>query len=221
MTEPQTAVAPHVHRCPDCAIDAPCLVGTCKIHPEHSEAAVTMGRPFYCNPCWAKRQAEKPDPNNYDFVTDRLAVGAVASRVIPGFVAVVSVLATKPWDEQYGAPAVPDGVPVHMIDLMDGERGLEAHLDGAVAFIAEHIAKGCVLVHCAAGMSRSVSVVAAYLCRYAGMRLDQAVDMIKERRQGACPADIFWAAITQWLRLDLLSRGGPRKQTDHQWEIAQ
>jgi protein-tyrosine phosphatase len=148
---------------------------------------------------------------NYDFVTDRLAIGDVASRATPGFVAVVSLLATAPWDEQYGAPAVPDGVPVHMIDLRDGEKGLEAHLDAACAFIAEHITKGCVLVHCGVGLSRSVSVVAAYLCRYAGMSLSEAVNFIKAMRQGACPADIFWAAITQWLHLDVLGQGGPRK----------
>lgn len=149
--------------------------------------------------------------SDYNFVTDRLAIGDVASRSTPGFVAVVSLLATAPWDEQYGAPAVPEGVPVLLINIGDGHSGLEAHLDAACAFIAEHITKGCVLVHCGAGLSRSVSVVAAYLCRYAGMSLSEAVNYIKDKRQGACPADIFWAAITQWLHLDVLGQGGPRK----------
>jgi len=152
-------------------------------------------------------------PGDYSFITDRLAIGDVASRATEGFCAVVSLLATAPWDEQYGAPAVPAGVPVHMIDLRDGEKGLEKHLDAAFAFIAEHIAKGCVLVHCGVGQSRSVALVAAYLCRYVGMSLVEAVNYIKERRQGACPADIFWAAITQGLQLDKLGQSGPRKGT--------
>ena len=152
---------------------------------------------------------------DYDFITDRLAIGDVASRAESGFVAVVSLLATAPWDEQYGAPAVPDGVPVHMIDLRDGEHGLEKYLDDACAFIAEHITKGCVLVHCGVGLSRSVSVVAAYLCRYAGMNLSEAVNFIKHRRQGACPADVFWAAITQWQHLDVLDQGGPSRDREH------
>ena len=152
---------------------------------------------------------------DYDFITDRLAIGDVASRAESGFVAVVSLLATAPWDEQHGAPAVPEGVPVHMIDLRDGERGLEKHLGGACAFIAAQISRGCVLVHCGAGLSRSVSVVAAYLCRYAGMSLSEAVNFIKQRRQGACPADVFWAAITQWLHLDVLGQGGPRRDQAH------
>ena len=59
--------------------------------------------------------------SNYDFVTDRLAIGNVASRATPGFVAVVSVLATAPWDEVAGAPTVPNETPVLHIDLTDGE----------------------------------------------------------------------------------------------------
>jgi len=149
-------------------------------------------------------------PADYDFITDRLAIGDVASRSTDGFCAVVSLLSSAPFDEQYKAPPVPKGVPVLLIDQRDGGDGLEQHLDAACAFIAEHIAKGCVLVHCGAGLSRSVSVVAAYLCRYAGMSLVESVNYIKERRQGACPADIFWAAITQWLHLDVLGKGGPR-----------
>ena len=35
--------------------------------------------------------------SDYNFVTDRLAIGDVASRATPGFVAVVSLLATAPW----------------------------------------------------------------------------------------------------------------------------
>ena len=46
---------------------------------------------------------------------------------------------------------------------------LDTYLDDATSFIAAHIRRGCVLVHCGAGKSRSVAVVIAYLCRYAGM----------------------------------------------------
>lgn len=54
--------------------------------------------------------------HDYDFITDRLAIGNVASRATPGFVAVVSVLATdRPGTiacEVTGAPKVPNGVIV-------------------------------------------------------------------------------------------------------------
>ena len=45
---------------------------------------------------------------DYNFITDRLAIGNVASRATPGFCAVVSLLATQPWDEVTGAPEVPN-----------------------------------------------------------------------------------------------------------------
>lgn len=204
--------------------------------------------------------------HDYDFITDRLAIGNVASRATPGFVAVVSILATdRPGTlacEVTGAPEVPNGVqvqiawdedaqdniwqvyrgpqrpcftrpsleqvPVHHIDLADGEchsmgrpiardghrvpsRGLEDYLDDATAFIAAHIKRGCVLVHCGAGKSRSVAVVVAYLCRYMGMSLSEALAFVAARRSGACPAPAFIEAIKRWLRLDELAMKGPRR----------
>ena len=202
--------------------------------------------------------------HDYDFITDRLAIGNVASRATPGFVAVVSALATdRPGTmacEVTGAPEVPNGaqvklawdedeqdniwkiqigrykfvqpspeqIQVYHIDLADGEgndmgdltdrdghrvlsRGLEDYLDDATAFIAAHIRRGCVLVHCGAGKSRSVAVVVAYLCRYAGMGLSEALAFVAARRPGACPAPCFVEAIKRWLRLDELATKGPRR----------
>ena len=161
---------------------------------------------------------------NYDFITDRLAVGDVASRCDSGFDAVVSVITTT---ERPGilcaellpgrGPQVPEGTPVHEIDLADGEcfamgpymRGLESYLDGAVEFIAAHIKTGYVLVHCGAGHSRSVAVVCAYLCRYAGMSWSEALALVKSRRPAASPCDAFYRAVTNWLRLDTLTASGP------------
>ena len=171
---------------------------------------------------------------DYSHITDRLAVGNVASRQVPGFVAVVSLLATAPVDELYGAPKVPNGlicseavariyqrqspstVLVKHIDINDGEGpgsllGDGRDLDDATAFIAAHIKRGCVLVHCGAGKSRSVAVVVAYLCRYAGMSYVEALAFVKSRRPGAAPADCFADAVKRWLRLDDLATTGPRR----------
>lgn len=178
---------------------------------------------------------------SYDFVTSRLAIGNVASRAVPGFVAVVSLLATAPVDELYKAPVVPheDWIPAAVraqtswivderrmstptlhIDINDGEgpgsplgdgRDLADYLDDATSFIAAHLKRGCVLVHCGAGKSRSVAVVVAYLCRYAGMSYTEALSLVKLRRSGAAPADCFAAAINRWLRFDDLEAAGPRR----------
>lgn len=163
------------------------------------------------------------DMASYNFITDRLAVGDVSSRAAPGFVAVVSLLATSPWDELYGAPQVPatwqdrDGVfhriPVLHIDIRDGEgrtrmrtgseldqRDLIDYLDVVTEFIAAHLTRGCVLVHCGAGISRSGAVAVAYLCRYAGMSYTEALAFVQSKRPCVAPADCFAASIKRWLR---------------------
>lgn len=194
---------------------------------------------------------------DYNFITDRLAIGNVASRAVPGFCAVVSVLTVegrhrgRPWSAELTekAPKVPGGdvwhhewyaslgrqrvwkkneIPVLILDLADGEsssersafscscqhendRDLDYYLDDATAFIADHIKRGCVLVHCGAGLSRSAAVVVAYLCRYAGMSYSEALGFIKARRPSVAPADCFKAAIERWLSLRALADKGPRR----------
>lgn len=154
--------------------------------------------------------------DDYSFITDRLAVGNVASRATPDFVAVVSILATdRPGTlgEVARARGARGAYALH-IDLANREERktlISAYLDDATAFIAQHIQRGCVLVHCGAGKSRSVAVVVAYLCRYAGMSLSEALAFVAARRPGACPAPCFLEAIKRWLRLDELATKGPRR----------
>jgi hypothetical protein len=198
---------------------------------------------------------------DFNFITDRLAIGCLASRSTPGFVAVVSVVTVegrhrgRPWSAELTAraPQVVGGgrvyrtdcnvsgysnwlfykeppfrfeIPVLIVDIADGEassdktaysstheddRDLDFYLDDATTFIADHIAKGCVLVHCGAGISRSAAVVIAYLCRYAGMSYAEALAFVKTKRPQVAPADVFKEAIARWLGLDKLATTGPRQ----------
>jgi len=53
-------------------------------------------------------------------------------------------------------------------------------------YIDEHLSQGHnVLVHCAAGQQRSAAVVAAYLIKYKGMTLDQAINYVKVKKPDA------------------------------------
>ncbi|TXH58629.1 MAG: hypothetical protein E6Q97_01860 [Desulfurellales bacterium] len=123
------------------------MLPTCKGTVGWSFVACGEGDEFgshYCSPeCEAAANIQKMSfgGDDYSFITDRLAIGNVASRATPGFVAVVSVLATAPWDEVTGAPEVPNGrqyslgeargfnwywigpeeTPVLHIDIADGE----------------------------------------------------------------------------------------------------
>ena len=204
------------------------------------------------------------DPSkDFNFITDRLAIGNLASRSTPGFVAVVSVVTVegrhrgRPWSAELTAkaPQVPGGVwvrkawsdlsgndewfvgdgwelptteqtPVLVVDIADGEassdktaysstheddRDLDFYLDDATSFIAANIRRGCVLVHCGAGVSRSAAVVIAYLCRFAGMSYAEALAFVKAKRPQVAPADVFKEAIERWLGLDELATRGPRQ----------
>ena len=66
-----------------------------------------------------------------------------------------------------------DSVPYHIkFPALDYENfALEQYFDQAADYIEQHLAITNVLVHCMAGVSRSVSLVVAYLLKYRGMRL--------------------------------------------------
>ena len=76
---------------------------------------------------------------------------------------------------------------------------LLAVLPGAVAFLHDAIGSGgCVLVHCLQGVSRSTSVVVAYLIRHHNMSLREAVTHVRHNRPGAEPNRGFWRQLRAW-----------------------
>lgn len=169
-------------------------------------------------------------PPDYTFITDRLAIGNVTARSVPGWVAIVTLLATdRPgilWDELKDAPKVPNGVacnelggiPILHVDIADGESlrfGSDAHklddyLESATAFIARHIALRLIPAPQWTNTHPWASLVIAYLCRYAGMSYSEALGFVKTERPQVAPADAFAIAIKNWLQLDKLAEKGPR-----------
>lgn len=69
----------------------------------------------------------------------------------------------------------------------NGQRELEGVLEVALPFIDRKLRDGDVLVHCAAGVSRSPVVVAAWLCRHGATPLEalRTVRTAKARALGA------------------------------------
>jgi len=64
------------------------------------------------------------------------------------------------------------------------------YLDATTAFIRERLAEdeaNVILVHCMQGISRSATVVCAYLIATEGLEAHEAVDAVQEQRHVVCP----------------------------------
>jgi len=101
-----------------------------------------------------------------------------------------------PWIPQ----ADDDGFTYHRIDIEDrSSAALKPHLDAACNYIRASLARGDnVLVHCQQGVSRSASIVIAYLIRDHSMTYDDAFDLVKQRRQCIKPNSGFVKALREW-----------------------
>ncbi|CAN6362172.1 unnamed protein product [Urochloa humidicola] len=71
------------------------------------------------------------------------------------------------------------------------EENLLDHLEPCLDFIDEGRKVGNVLVHCFAGVSRSASIIVAYLMRSEQKSLEEALESFKEISESACPNDGF------------------------------
>ena len=81
---------------------------------------------------------------------------------------------------------------VHEVDMLQ-------HLPEAFAFIEEARLSGeKVIVHCHAGMSRSVTVVLSYLMKYYGYTFNSAYDYVKQKKSNISPNFSFIQQLVQF-----------------------
>ena len=102
---------------------------------------------------------------------------------------------------------------VDVVDAMN--EPIETYFEGATEFIETHIAAGKnVLVHCRQGISRSSTIVIAYLMRYYNLSLDNAYITTKNRRPVISPNIGFWKKLLQYEKElnTLTSTNGERKE---------
>jgi len=96
-----------------------------------------------------------------------------------------------------------EGITYHRLSLIDTDTedslvkfrqvaGEAIAIIDAVAKNGEHI-----LVHCSAGISRSPAIIAAYLIRRKGMRLDDALELLKEKRGAVNPNGGFLRVLKE------------------------
>lgn len=93
-----------------------------------------------------------------------------------------------------------DGFVYKRISVSDtGTQKLSQHFSEAFEFIEEaRKQKSCILIHCMAGISRSVTLTIAYLMKYFGMPMQSAYQYVKERRPAISPNLNFMGQLVEF-----------------------
>lgn len=115
-------------------------------------------------------------------ITERLFVGNIYETASPPAQIGALLLVAEEYDVE-----LPAWLPTGKIPLKEFTPAEARQLADAVAWIERHITDNRVMVCCRAGMSRSVSVVMAYLCCAEGGDYDSVLRLVKARRPGAMP----------------------------------
>lgn len=98
---------------------------------------------------------------------------------------VTAVLGVQP---QFPQDFVYLNVPVRDVESED----MKAHLPETIRFIDDAVASGGkVLVHCVCGVSRSATIVAAWVMSKHGYTVEETLQMMKERRDCVDPNPAF------------------------------
>ncbi|GAA5833412.1 hypothetical protein JCM9279_001516 [Rhodotorula babjevae] len=96
------------------------------------------------------------------------------------------------------------GVSLHHVAVDDTDKtNLLEHVVSTADFIDTALTKGeSVLVHCQAGVSRSTTLVAAYLMLKHGLNVEQALDKIRAVRPQVEPSEAFMMQLEMLERCD-------------------
>ncbi|ESQ49435.1 hypothetical protein EUTSA_v10021629mg [Eutrema salsugineum] len=98
------------------------------------------------------------------------------------------------------APPYPDDFVYKVIEVVDrSETDLTVYFDECFSFMDQAIQSGGgVLVHCFMGISRSVTIVVAYLMKKHGMSFSKAMELVRSRRPQASPNCGFISQLQQF-----------------------
>jgi hypothetical protein len=126
-----------------------------------------------------------------------------------------------------GASIFKGGTRIHYVHVAvrdEDSANILPYLPGAADLIQQQLHAGsAVLVHCQRGVSRSATIVIAFLIRHCGMSRDEAYVLAKGRRPEVSPNIGFWAQLAEFERS--CRAGGPALATaaavfDEDWARA-
>lgn len=131
----------------------------------------------------------------FSWVTDRLAVGSIQAAAPPACWYFFDAILNLSEQEHIGFCPPFEEEQYLWLPFVDGDQDAFAHsLPEALAFLAYHEGRS-VLVHCHAGMSRSVCTALAYLCDKNPPRdteaFSQQYAQLKQARPMAFPSQNF------------------------------
>ena len=131
-------------------------------------------------------------PDDLTWITDRVAITNFFSAHRREVLAEARVEAILCLDEEVrGDEAADRGVAcIRVVHLQDGENEMVL-FEEAVATLDELLGTyQRVVVHCRAGRSRSVAVVAAHLKQSRGWNAEEALGLVKARRDSAIAPEL-------------------------------
>lgn len=124
-----------------------------------------------------------------DQITDKIFLGSFASASNRKFLkslGITNILAAA----KEVQPLFKDDFVYLYLQIYDtGQTTLKDHFQQCFEFIDS--SKGCVLVHCVAGVSRSASIVIAYLMKNKGLKFEDAYKEVQSKRPSIMPNDSF------------------------------
>ena len=94
----------------------------------------------------------------------------------------------------------PDKFKYFNINLLDSAtENIKQYFDESYKFIDEGIKNGGnVLVHCHAGVSRSSTILIAYIMRSKKMKMDKVMELLKEKREKVSPNNGFIQQLKEY-----------------------
>eukprot|EP00270_Netrium_digitus_P018637 TRINITY_DN7117_c0_g1_i1.p1 TRINITY_DN7117_c0_g1~~TRINITY_DN7117_c0_g1_i1.p1 ORF type:complete len:208 (+),score=61.68 TRINITY_DN7117_c0_g1_i1:235-858(+) len=135
-----------------------------------------------------------------DKIDDNLFLGGLAAAVNKPKLQDLGVTDILTVADGLGPPRFPDVFKYTVVEVDDAvSENLAAHFDHCFSAIDDARSHGRgILVHCLAGMSRSVTVVVAYLMKTKGMSFREALFYVKQRRAIAQPNSGFVRQLEQF-----------------------
>jgi len=96
-------------------------------------------------------------------------------------------------------PPYPESFHYKVVEVDDHDsEDLLSHLESCIEFIQEGRQHGGILVHCAAGISRSATVTVGYLMKIQNYTFKQALEFVAKQRPIICPNPGFKKQLMQY-----------------------